>query len=172
MWELEDKEQMMCAMRVHFSKCIRRGWTWRVVFRDPQRPQANALFGLMSPVFFWTIPFQLSQDWGRCLVSVWGFFSGGVHQRHRSSEDNYQGRSATQWRPRRLRADRVGGVVWLVISIYHAGLFHFYFPYYSIAEPLVHGMTFAERWICFQLAADACRLWLTSHKSVIRFTNR
>lgn len=108
MWELEDKEQTMRTMWVHLSEWVPGGWTWRIWFCNPQKSQANALFSLTSLVCFRSSSFSWVKTAGKMpgqcvgLNPGEGFISGGVNQSHRSYEDNYQDRSTTQRRPRKI----------------------------------------------------------------------
>lgn len=93
---------------------------------------------------FWTIQFQLSQDWGRCPVSVWGriqekaSFLGEYTRAIDHRKTTIRVGQPLSGGPQRLRFDRVS-------TMYFSGLFCFHFKYYSITEPPVNSKAFAER---------------------------
>lgn len=157
MWELEDKEQMMCAIRVHLPKCVWDRWTWCVWICDPQSSQANELLSLMSPVVCTLTIFSWVKT--QCGWSVYeaeshkGFFLGGLYKTPQSLGDNYLSRSATQWMYRNI-----------------VGCFSLLLPVPS------NGQSWHLQKIkCHTFSVIIVPIWwrwLTNHTSVIRFTNR
>lgn len=107
LWELENKEQTKCAIRAHLSECI-RGDEHDLSDFAIHKGDGPMCCPVQCLKCFLNYPVsaesRLGQMSGQCVRPNpgKGFFSGGVHQSHRSHEDNSQGRSATQWRPRKI----------------------------------------------------------------------